>query len=170
MHEAEWLAERFEQQSARLWAVAYRMLGSAGESDSALEEVSLRLSGGAPSSDLNLRRWLTMVVGGVCLERLKLRRASSCAPAETAGDQRDSEEDDAAPPDSVCLALLVVLDFLTPGQRLAFVLHDLFAVPFDEVAAVAGCTAAAAEQLAREARGRVRGTVSPRACVEFRDA
>lgn len=160
MHETEWLAERFEQQRSRLLTVAYRMLGSTSESDAALQAVSRRLSVDGPAGEVSLRTWLTTVVGDVCVERLKSRHASSSAPvlASTATvDGHRGSEDDAVPRDSVCLALLVVLESLTPRQRLAFVLHDLFAIPLDEVAAIAGCTPAAAEQLAREARNRVRG-------------
>lgn len=172
MHETEWLAERFERQRPRLLAVAHRMLGSASESEMALQAVSLRLNIDGPTSDVSMRTWLTTVVGGVCLDRLKTRHSVSCAPVlpstPTVGGHGDQEAN-AESPDSACLALLVVLDSLTPRQRLAFVLHDLFAVPLEEVAAIAGCTPAAAEQLAREARNWVRGGSSEGEALDPRD-
>ena len=139
--EAAWLTERFEEQRPRLRAVAYRMLGSASEADDAVQEAWLRVSRADTREVDNLAAWLTTVVARVCLNMLRRRLAGGRsrwrAPAR-AGDHQPAEggdpEEEAVLADSVGLALLVVLDTLTPAERLAFVLHDMFAVPFDEIA------------------------------------
>lgn len=162
--EDDWLAERFEEQRARLRAVAYRMLGSAGEADDAVQDAWLRVSRADTAEVDNLAAWLTTVVARLCLNTLRRRttrretplddqRAATTASADTTGDP----EEEALLADSVGLALLVVLDTLTPAERLAFVLHDMFAVPFDEIAPMLDRTPAAARQLASRARRRVRG-------------
>jgi RNA polymerase sigma factor (sigma-70 family) len=164
MDEADWLARRFEEHRTRLRAVAYRMLGSLGEADDAVQEAWLRLSRvGADSID-NLGGWLTTVVARLCLNVLRSRRAHPEEPlAVHVPDPVVSRDDNADPEreallaDSVGLALLVVLETLTPAERLAFVLHDMFAVPFEDVAEIAGRTPDAVRQLASRARRRVQG-------------
>ena len=162
MNERETLAEQFEQARPHLHAVAYRMLGSTAESEDAVQEAWLRLAGSDPAAIRNLEGWLTTVVGRVCLDLLRARRASR---EELAGEDLprlavvdlDGPEDEAVLADSVGIALLVVLETLTPAERLAFVLHDMFAVPFEEIAPIVERTPAAARQLASRARRRVRG-------------
>jgi RNA polymerase sigma factor (sigma-70 family) len=158
--ENEWLADRFEAHRTHLQAVAYRMLGSFGDADDAVQEAWLRLRRSDTSGVDNLAGWLTTVVGRVCLDMLRSRKSRREEPLDD--DVPDSiasidPETEALQADSVGLALLVVLDTLTPAERLAFVLHDMFAVPFDEIAAVAGRSPAAAKQLASRARRRVQG-------------
>jgi RNA polymerase sigma factor (sigma-70 family) len=160
----EWLAERFEEHRPHLRTVAYRMLGSVSESDDAVQEAWLRLARADRSDVGNLGGWLTTVVGRVCLDMLRARRArreeyvGSWLPEPVVTlDDTLSPEDEALVADSVGLALLVVLDTLTPAERLAFVLHDMFAVPFDEIGAIVGRTPDAARQLASRARRRVHG-------------
>ncbi|GID31195.1 sigma-70 family RNA polymerase sigma factor [Paractinoplanes brasiliensis] len=154
--------ERFEANRPRLRAVAYRMLGSATEADDAVQEAWLRLDRAGSEHVDNLDAWLTTVVGRVCLDMLRSRGSrregllSEAEPTRTTGP-----EDEAVLADSVGLALLVVLETLTPAERLAFVLHDLFAVPFDEVAPIVGRSPDAARQLASRARRRVRGHSGP---------
>jgi RNA polymerase sigma factor (sigma-70 family) len=160
MDEADWLAERFEQHRPRLRAVAYRMLGSAAEADDALQEAWLRLSRSDTSSVANMGGWLTTIVARTCLDLLRSRRSRREEPAgehlpELAGDGDDPEHQ-ALVADSVGLALLVVLDALTPAERLAFVLHDMFDVPFDQIAPVIERSPAATRQIASRARRRVR--------------
>jgi RNA polymerase sigma factor (sigma-70 family) len=157
-----WLVERFEQRRARLRAVAYRMLGSVSEADDALQEVWLRFSRTDTSAVEQLDAWLTTVVGRVCLDMLRSRERRR---EELFGLQLpDPIVDDAGPEDeamladSVGLALLVVLETLSPAERLAFVLHDLFAVPFADIAAMLDSTPDAARKLASRARRRVRGS------------
>jgi RNA polymerase sigma-70 factor (ECF subfamily) len=168
MDEHDWLAERFEAHRAHLRAVAYRMLGSTGEADDAVQEAWLRLSRTDTSDVGNLGGWLTTVVARVCLNMLQSRRSRLEHPigvhvAEPAAGGQDGvdPEDEALLAEGVGLALLVVLDTLTPAERLAFVLHDLFDVPFEEVAAVVGRSPAAARQLASRARRRVQGSAPP---------
>jgi RNA polymerase sigma factor (sigma-70 family) len=149
--------ERFEENRPRLRAVAYRMLGSGAEADDAVQEAWLRLNRSGTGGIDNLDAWLTTVVGRVCLDMLRSRGSRR----ETSWDDRDlpsaeGPETETVLADSVGLALLVVLETLTPAERLAFVLHDLFAVPFDEVAPIVGRTPDAARQLASRARRRVR--------------
>jgi RNA polymerase sigma factor (sigma-70 family) len=158
--ENEWLAERFEAHRTHLQAVAYRMLGSRTEADDAVQESWLRLSRSDTSGVENLAGWLTTVVGRVCLDMLRSRKSRREDPWDEQVPESIASidpEQEALQADSVGLALLVVLDTLTPAERLAFVLHDMFAVPFDEVAAVVGRSPAASKQLASRARRRVQG-------------
>ncbi|SCE32215.1 RNA polymerase sigma-70 factor, ECF subfamily [Streptomyces sp. DvalAA-14] len=159
-----WLPEQFEEHRMRLRAVAYRMLGSASEADDAVQEAWLRLSRADTSGVENLDAWLTTVVARVSLNMLRARatRREDPLPPQVAepvagrGEVGDPEQE-ALLADSVGLALLVVLDTLTPAERLAFVLHDLFAVPFDEIGPMVERSPTAARQLASRARRRVRG-------------
>ncbi|MCF3148445.1 RNA polymerase sigma factor SigJ [Streptomyces platensis] len=168
MNDHEWLAERFEENRSRLRAVAYRMLGSLSEADDAVQEAWLRLSRTGGDEVQNLGGWLTTVVGRVCLDQLRMRKARRedslevhvPEPVVSRPDTVDPEQE-ALLADSVGLALLVVLETLTPAERLAFVLHDMFAVPFDEVAPLVDRTPAAARQLASRARRRVQGAPAP---------
>jgi RNA polymerase sigma factor (sigma-70 family) len=158
--EHEWLAERFEAQRTHLQAVAYRMLGSFGDADDAVQEAWLRLSRSDTSGVENLAGWLTTVVGRVCLDMLRSRKSRREDPLDEHAPEPIADidpEHEALQADSVGLALLVVLDTLTPAERLAFVLHDMFAVPFDEIAAIVGRSPDAAKQLASRARRRVQG-------------
>lgn len=163
MNENQWLADQFEEHRPRLRAIASRILGSPAEADDAVQEAWLRLSRSDPSEIGNLGGWLTTVVARVCLSMLRSRNFLSEEPLETqieAGKELDPE-DEALLADSVGLALQVVLDMLTPDERLAFVLHDIFGLPFDEIAAMADRTPAAARQLASRARRRVKGAEVP---------
>jgi RNA polymerase sigma factor (sigma-70 family) len=165
MHEHEWLAERFEASRTRLKAVAYRMLGSVSEADDAVQESWLRLSRSDTSGVENLEGWLTTVTARVCLDMLRSRRSRREEPLGTHVPELTPRREDEIDPehqallaDSVGPALLVVLDTLAPAERLAFVLHDMFAVPFDEIAAIVGRSPDAARKLASRARRRVQGT------------
>ena len=164
MTERDYLAERFEENRTHLRAVAYRMLGSSSEVDDAVQEAWLRLSRADTTGIDNLGGWLTTVVARVCLDMLrsrKSRREEPFAPQApepiATGPSGSSPEHEAVLADSVGLALLVVLDRLTPAERLAFVLHDMFAVSFEEIALIVGRSAEATRQLASRARRRVRG-------------
>jgi RNA polymerase sigma-70 factor, ECF subfamily len=164
MDEGEWLAERFQEHRTRLRAVAYRMLGSLSEADDAVQEAWVRLSRMDAGEIENLGAWLTTVVGRVSLNMLRSRRSRRAEPAgvhlpEPIIDrtERADPEHEALLADSVGLALLVVLETLSPAERLAFVLHDMFAVPFDEIALIVGRSPEAARQLANRARRRVQG-------------
>jgi RNA polymerase sigma-70 factor (ECF subfamily) len=162
MDDDEWLAQRFEQNRPNLRAVAYRMLGSLAEADDAVQEAWLRLSRSGPSDVENLGGWLTTVVGRVCLDMLrtrKLRREEpfDANPPALSTDAR-RPEDEAILADSVGAAMIVVLEALPPAERVAFVLHDMFSVPFDEIASIVGRSPAAARQLASRARRRVQGS------------
>ena len=164
MNERDWLAQQFEAQRTRLRAVAYRMLGSLSEADDAVQEAWLRLSRSDADAIENLDAWLTTVVARVSLNMLRARKTRREEPLEgklpePILDRADgiNPEHEALLADSVGLALLVVLETLTPAERLAFVLHDMFAVPFDEIAPIVGRSAEAARQLASRARRRVRG-------------
>jgi RNA polymerase sigma-70 factor, ECF subfamily len=164
MDERAWLTERFEEHRTRLRAVAYRMLGSVSEADDAVQEAWLRLSRADTSSVENLTGWLTTVVARVCLNMLRTRESRREEPLDVhVPDPIINHEDGGDPEqeallaDSVGLALLVVLDTLTPAERLAFVLHDMFAVPFDEIGPMIERSPAAARQLASRARRRVKG-------------
>jgi RNA polymerase sigma factor (sigma-70 family) len=164
MDEREWLVDRFEEQRTRLRAVAYRMLGSLSEADDAVQETWLRLSRTDPDGVENLGAWLTTVVGRVSLNMLRSRRSRREDPPglhmpDPIVDRASGAdpEHEALISDSVGLALLVVLEMLTPPERLAFVLHDMFAVPFDEIAPIVDRTPEAARQLASRARRRVQG-------------
>src|SRR6476646_2742451 len=145
MSDRDWLAEQFEEHRAHLRRVAYRMLGTIDDSDDAVQEAWLRLSRTDSAAIENLGGWLTTVVGRVCLDMLRTRRSrredyvGSWLPEPVvAVDESTNPEDEALIADSVGLALLVVLETLTPSERLAFVLHDMFAVPFDEIGAIVG--------------------------------
>ena len=164
MNEHDYLAERFEEHRTHLRAVAYRMLGSLSEVDDAVQEAWLRLSRAETTGIDNLGGWLTTVVARVCLDMLRSRQSrreepfAPDAPEPVAtGTSGSSPEQEALLADSVGLALLVVLDRLTPAERLAFVLHDMFAVPFEEIAPIVSRSAEATRQLASRARRRVRG-------------
>jgi len=168
MNDQDWLAERFEANRSHLRGVAYRMLGSLTEADDAVQEAWVRLSRTDTSDVDNLRAWLTTVVGRVSLNMLRSRRTRREAPLETrmpdpiVGPAEGTDpEQDALLGDSVGLAMLVVLDSLTPAERVAFVLHDVFAVPFDEIAPIVGRTPTAARQLASRARRRLQGAPVP---------
>jgi RNA polymerase sigma-70 factor (ECF subfamily) len=168
MDELAWLAERFEANRSHLRGVAYRMLGSVSEADDAVQEAWIRLSRTDVSQVDNLQAWLTTVVGRVCLNMLRSRKTRREASLEThlpepivGPEQGLDPEQEALLGDSVGLALFVVLDSLTPAERVAFVLHDVFAVPFDEIAPIVGRTPAAARQLASRARRRVQGAPVP---------
>jgi RNA polymerase sigma-70 factor (ECF subfamily) len=164
MEERDWLAERFEEHRDRLRAVAYRMLGSVSEADDAVQEAWLRLSRSDADEIENLGAWLTTVVGRVSLNTLRSRRTRREEPLdgvhlpEPIIDRADGTdpEHEALLADSVGLALLVVLETLSPAERLAFVLHDIFAVPFEEIAPIVDRSPDAARQLASRARRRVR--------------
>ncbi len=161
MDQKNFLAEKFEANRAHLRAVAFRMLGSTAEVDDAVQETWLRLSRSDTSAVDNLGGWLTTVVARVCLDMLrsrKSRREEPIGPHVPEPAARDDHERDVEMADSVGAALLVVLETLNPAERLAFVLHDMFAVPFEEIAPIVGRTPAAARQLASRARRRVQGT------------
>jgi RNA polymerase sigma factor (sigma-70 family) len=158
----DWLAERFEEHRDHLAAVAYRMLGSSSEAEDAVQETWLRLSRTDSSDVQNLGGWLTTVTGRVCLDMLRSRKSrreepqGARLPDEPRAEGPDPEHE-AMMADSVGLALQVVLDTLTPAERLAFVLHDLFDLPFDEIAPIVDRSPAAAKMLASRARRRVQG-------------
>jgi RNA polymerase sigma factor (sigma-70 family) len=160
----DWLAHQFEQHRPHLRRIAYRMLGSLNDTDDAVQEAWLRLSRAETASVDNLGGWLTTVVGRVCLDMLRSRNSSredyvgSWLPEPIVTiDHSPTPEEEALIADSVGLALLVVLETLNPSERLAFVLHDMFAVSFDEIAAIIGKSPAGARQLASRARRRIRG-------------
>ena len=162
MVDDEWLAERFEEQRPHLRAVAYRMLGSLTEADDAVQEAWFRLSRSDTGAIENLAGWLTTVVARVALNMLRARKAKREEPMEgrvpdpiVSPQEGTDPEHEALLADSVGLALLVVLETLAPAERVAFVLHDMFAVPFDEIASITGRSPAAARQLASRARRRV---------------
>lgn len=164
MAERDWLAERFEEHRSHLRAVAYRMLGSLSEADDAVQEAWIRLSRADAGNVENLGGWLTQVVSRVCLDMLrsrKSRREESLDAPDVVGMNAHADgvdpEQEALLAESVGLAMLVVLETLEPAERLAFVLHDMFAVPFDEIAPIVDRSPAAARQLASRARRRVHG-------------
>ena len=168
MNDQDWLAERFEANRSHLRGVAFRMLGSVSEADDAVQEAWIRLSRTDTSDVENLRAWLTTVVGRVCLNMLRSRKTRREASLEThlpdpivSPEAGLDPEQQALVGDSVGLAMLVVLDALSPAERIAFVLHDVFAVPFDEIAPIVGRTPTAARQLASRARRRVQGAPVP---------
>jgi RNA polymerase sigma-70 factor (ECF subfamily) len=165
MDESDWLAERFEEHRSHLRAVAYRMLGSLSEADDAVQEAWLRLSRSDSDAIENLGAWLTTVVARISLNTLRSRNSRREQPIgvrvpEPVIDRADGTdpEHEALLADSVGLALLVVLETLTPAERLAFVLHDMFAMPYDEIAPIVGRSPEAARQLASRARRRVQRT------------
>jgi RNA polymerase sigma factor (sigma-70 family) len=165
MAENEWVVGEFEKNRGHLRAVAYRMLGSASEADDAVQEAWLRLNRSDASTIGNLGGWLTTVVARVCLDMLRSRASrkeealddSPVEPFNTHKNATDPEKE-ALLADSVGVALLIVLDRLEPAERLAFVLHDMFAVPFDEIASIISRSPEATRQLASRARRRVQGT------------
>jgi RNA polymerase sigma-70 factor (ECF subfamily) len=163
-----WLTERFEQNRPRLRGVAYRMLGSLSEAEDAVQEAWLRLNRTDTATVENLEGWLTTVVSRVCLDTLRSRKSrreepmgAQVAESRVMRGAGADPEGEAMLADSVGVALLVVLDTLTPAERLAFVLHDLFAMPFDEIGSIVGRSPAATKQLASRARRRVRGSPAP---------
>ncbi|MGC4996430.1 MULTISPECIES: sigma-70 family RNA polymerase sigma factor [unclassified Streptomyces] len=164
MGDGAWSAELFEEHRARLRAVAYRMLGSVSEADDAVQETWLRADRAGADGVENVAGWLTTIVGRVCLNLLRTRERQreepfDARPADPVTGPRDggAPEEEAVLADSVGVALLVVLDRLSPAERLAFVLHDLFAVPFDEIGPLLDRSTAAVRQLASRARRRVKG-------------
>jgi RNA polymerase sigma factor (sigma-70 family) len=168
MNDQDWLAERFEANRPHLRGVAYRMLGSLTEADDAVQEAWLRLSRADTSQVDNLKAWLTTVIARVALNMLRSRKTRRESSLEThvpdpivSRAQGVDPEQEALLGDSVGLALLVVLDALTPAERVAFVLHDVFAVPFDAIAPIVGRTPTATRQLASRARRRVQGAPVP---------
>jgi len=165
----DWPAAEFRAHRAHLRAVAYRMLGSLTEADDAVQEAWLRLTSTDAGDVRNLRAWLTTVVSRVCLDMLRARAARREDPLDVhvpdpiVTPAADDPEEHALLADSVGLALLVVLDTLSPAERLAFVLHDIFAVPFEQIGPILGRSPAAAKQLASRARHRLRGAAAPAA-------
>lgn len=162
----EWLAGRFEENRAHLRRVAYRMLGSLDDTEDAVQEAWLRLSRADESGIENIGGWLTTVIARICLDMLRSRRLKREEPLELnipdfLVSREESAEDEIVMAESVGLALLVVLETLTPGERLAFVLHDMFALPFEEIAPIIGRSSTAARQLASRARRRVQGAAVP---------
>ena len=169
----EWLAERFETHRSHLRGVAYRMLGSLSEADDAVQEAWIRLSRTDTSDVENLRAWLTTVVGRVCLNVLRTRRArregpfDAYVPDPIVGPERGLDpEQEALLGDSIGMALLAVLESLSPAERIAFVLHDVFAIPFDDIAPIVGRSSAATRQLASRGRRRVQGAPVPDADLD----
>ncbi len=167
MHDEEFWTERFEEHRPRLRAVAYRMLGSLAEADDAVQETWLRMARAGADDVENLAGWLTTIVSRQCLTVLRSRAARREEPLEHRVPDPVVDRADPGDPaeqtvlaDTVGLALLVVLDELAPAERLAFVLHDMFAVPFDEIAPLVGRTPVAARQLASRARRRVQGSAA----------
>src|SRR5918999_818059 len=163
MTRRDWLAEEFESHRGHLRGVAYRMLGSVSEAEDAVQEAWLRLDRSDPGGTDDLRGWLTVVVGRICLDILRRRKSRKeqlagswlPEPIVQVGNHAGPERD-AVMADSVGLALLVVLESLTPAERLSFVLHDVFGVPFEEIAPLVELSPAAARQMASRARRRVR--------------
>lgn len=175
MDQREWLAGQFEGERAHLRGVAYRMLGSLNEAEDAVQEAWLRLSRSDASGIDNLGGWLTTVVARVCLDMLRSRKSrreeelDEQAPEPAAArEKRLNPEDEALLAESVGLALLVVLETLAPAERITFVLHDLFDLPFDEIAPIVGRSPATARQLASRARRRVRGSATAAADADIR--
>ena len=167
MADNNWLAEQFEEKRGHLRGVAYRMLGSLAEADDAVQEAWLRLSRSGGSSVDNLGAWLTTVVARVCLDMLRSRKSRGEEPLGAHVPEPIVSREDGIDPeheallaDSVGLALLVVLETLAPAERVAFVLHDMFDLPFDEIAPIVGRSPAAARQLASRARRRVQGSAT----------
>jgi RNA polymerase sigma factor (sigma-70 family) len=168
MEENQWLADRFEEHRPHLRAVAYRMLGSLSEADDAVQDAWLRVSRAGAAEVENLGGWLTTIVARVCLNVLRSRNTRREEPLDghipdpvVSVERVRQPEEEALLADSVSLALLVVLDTLTPAERLAFVLHDMFQLPFEEIAPMVGRSSEATRQLASRARRRVRGAQLP---------
>jgi RNA polymerase sigma factor (sigma-70 family) len=167
MNDRDWLAQRFEEERPQLRRIAYRMLGTLDDTDDAVQEAWLRLSKTDESAIENLGAWLTTVVGRVCLDMLRSRRArhedfvGSWLPEPIVSiDESPTPEEETLIADGIGLALLAVLDTLAPPERLAFVLHDMFGMPFDQIARIVGRSPAATRQLASRARRRVQGVKS----------
>jgi RNA polymerase sigma-70 factor (ECF subfamily) len=163
--EQEVLAKRFEESRAHLQAVAYRMLGSASEADDAVQDAWRKVSLAGTTGVENLGGWLTTVVARVCLDMLRARKSrseESLGERDTHPSAGPSPEHETLMAESVGLALLVLLETLAPAERLAYVLHDMFDLPFDDIASIVGCSPAAARQLASRARRRVRGAGTDR--------
>ena len=172
--ETDWLAERFEEQRGHLRAVAYRMLGSLTEADDALQDAWIRVSRAGADDVENVGGWMTTIVARVCLNMLRSRKRRREEPLEAglpdpvvSPEGGLQPEDEALLADSVGLALLVVLDTLTPAERLAFVLHDMFDLPFGDIAPMVGRSPEAARQLASRARRRVKGAEVPEPDPDF---
>jgi RNA polymerase sigma factor (sigma-70 family) len=168
MDENQWLADRFEEHRSHLQAVAYRMLGSLAEADDAVQDTWLRVTRSGTDGVDNLRGWLTTIVGRVCLNMLRSRNTRREESLEmqlpdpvVSPEGSPQPDEEAVLADSVSLALLVVLDTLSPAERLAFVLHDIFKLPFEEIAPMVDRSPAAARQLASRARRRVKGAELP---------
>ena len=159
MDQHEWLANEFEARRGQLRAMAYRMLGSTAEADDALQDAWLRASRADTNGVENMGGWLTTIVSRTCLDMLRARTSKREQAIDTDITSPASPEDDALLADSVNVAMLVVLERLSPPERVAFVLHDMFDVPFDEIATIIGRSPVAARQLASRARRRVRGGV-----------
>src|SRR5438046_1945109 len=158
MNENEWLAEQFEAYRSHLRAVAYRMLGSVSEADDAVQEAWLRLSRADTSGVENLGGWLTTVGARVCLDLLRSRKSRREHPLDTSVvEPAPDPEYEALMADSIGLALLIVLETLSPAERVAFVLHDMFGMPFEDIAQIVGRSEVATRQLASRARRRVQG-------------
>jgi RNA polymerase sigma-70 factor, ECF subfamily len=169
MNGDDWLARRFDEDRVRLRAVAYRMLGSASEAEDAVQETWLKLSRSGSQELENLGGWLTTVLARVCLDMLRTRRSRREEPLAAAADAPGdgSPEDDLAFADATGPALLVILETLAPAERVAFVLHDMFDLPFEDIARILNRTPTAARQLASRARHRVRGTDVPGADISL---
>ena len=167
MDEREWLTDRFEDHRSHLRAIAYRMLGSVTEADDALQEAWLRIRDQDPAGVNNMQAWLTTIVGRICLNMLRSRSSrredfSAHVPDPVVEfEETGDPEHEALLADSVGLAMLVVLDALTPAERLAFVMHDVFGVPFVQIATMLDRSESAAQQLASRARRRIRGSPQP---------
>jgi RNA polymerase sigma-70 factor (ECF subfamily) len=168
MSQEQWQVQQFERHRSHLREVARRMLGSTGEADDALQEAWLRLTGSDTAEVQNMRGWLTTVVSRICLDMLRARQARREEFVDrweqdpvVAVDSWSDPEQDALLADSVGVAMLVVLETLTPSERLAFVLHDMFGIPFDEIAPIVERSVPATRQLASRARRRVRGAEDP---------
>jgi RNA polymerase sigma-70 factor (ECF subfamily) len=167
MNEPDWLAEQFEENRKHLQGVAYRLLGSLSEAEDAVQEGWLRLSRSGAEGVENLRGWLTTVVARVCLDMLRSRKSRREEPLEAPGSEAVvaahhaiDPEQEAMLADAVGLATLVVLDRLNPAERISFVLHDVFDIPFEEIAQITGRTSESVRQLASRARRRVRGVTT----------
>lgn len=176
MSEGDWLADRFEEHRRRLRAIAYRILGSPNDADDAVQEAWLRFSRSDTSDVGNLGSWLTTVVSRVCLNMLQARRSRPQPSADPELPEPPANPDESDPEyqallaDSVGLALLVVLDTLTPAERVAFVLHDVFAIPFDQIAPIVDRSTPATRQLASRARARVRQQETTRRADRLRQS
>ena len=167
MDDNHWLAERFDENRSRLRGVAYRILGSASEAEDAVQEAWLKLSRSDTSEVENMGGWLTTIVARVCLDMLRSRASRREMPLATAADapSESNSEDDVVLADQIGPALLIVLEMLGPAERVAFVLHDLFSLSFEEIAPIVNRTPAATRQLASRARRRIRGADAPAADI-----